>query len=648
MELKAFKGMPHEFGGIDYTEGSEVEGGEFAVQIGKSGNEYIFDKNSSEGERLSKEYKRLDKNGRLTEDDPLALEAFDQMAREEALKHAQRSVNEKGIDPFRNMYDQEGQAANGGVKYAAGGAKDMYFTGGGMGSIGGGMSGGATGGMGNFGSIMGGIGGGLNMIGDLFKTPDIDFDAMFKGISAGENPNLVNPQRYMNLVSDDSTDMTALKQSMQGERGGQTTQSPMDFAAMFKSEEAQQDVAEAQQQIDAVPNAISGASGIGGMIGGLVRGDSKAGQLKEPVSFRNPGDERSRSQGPEFHKMEGKDYAASHLEGAASGAMTGLQVAGPWGALGGAILGGVINPIKDKIQEDKIQKEATEAFNRKLKEAGEEEIRQSMMNAIAMDVDGTALIDKDRYAGVMRNGGAKPIYGYYQNGGGKKKERSYDGMKDPVQWDVMQNYIASNDTRNRMSQAAVGSGDEMYAPYRVDNTCVAGVNCFEDLAGIPSSEGIPDDIYNNDMLRDFFESKEGKKFFRKAKNEKPGDYVQFEKLISDKGFNDPYHVGMVTGDNIYLGDGSRTNPLYYSSIYKEPSIETSNLANLGINFEYNNINPNFYRMRNKKNRQKVIDAAVQAKQQGKDVVRPTFGDEEPLYLPMQQYRKNTPYPIAGF
>lgn len=121
MELKAFKGMPHEFGGIDYTEGSEVEGGEFAVQIGKSGNEYIFDKNSSEGERLSKEYKKLDKNGRLTEDDPLALEAFDQIAREEALKHAQRSVNEKGIDPFRNMYEQAGQAANGGVKYATGG-----------------------------------------------------------------------------------------------------------------------------------------------------------------------------------------------------------------------------------------------------------------------------------------------------------------------------------------------------------------------------------------------------------------------------------------------------------------------------------------------------------------------------------------------
>ncbi len=41
-------------------------------------------------------------------------------------------------------------------------------------------------------------------------------------------------------------------------------------------------------------------------------------------------------------------------------------------------------------------------------------------------------------------------------------------------------------------------------------------------------------------------------------------------------------------------------------------------------------------------------AALQAKQQGKDVIRPTFGTEEPLYLPLQQYRKNTSYPIAGF
>jgi len=361
--------------------------------------------------------------------------------------------------------------------------------------------------------------------------------------------------------------------------------------------------------------------------------------------------------------MEGKDYAASHLEGAASGAMTGFQTAGPWGALGGAILGGVIKPISDKVNEDKIQKEATQAFNKKLKEKGEEEMRADNLKQISSWVNSGALVDDDALAGTrLKHGGAKPTYGYYANGGGKKKEevKSYDGMKDPVQWDIMQNYIASNDTRDRMSQAAVGSGDEMYAPYRVDNTCVAGVNCFEDLAGIPSSEGIPDDTYNNRLLKDFFESEEGKKLFRKAKNEKPGDYVQFEKKIRTiekklpngeivniptGQFNYPFHLGMVTGDDRYLGDGSSNNPLYYTNINKEPSIQVSNLA--GLDLEFNNINPNFYRMRDKKNRKKVIDAALQAKQQCKDVIRPTLGQEATSYLPLQQYRKNSQYPIAG-
>jgi len=120
MKLKSFKGMPHELGGIDYTEGAEVEGGEYAVKIGTSGNEYIFDKESSEGDFLAKEYKKLNSNSRLLEDDPIALATFEQIARDQALTHAQRSVNEKGVDPFRNMYE-EGQAKNGGVKYATGG-----------------------------------------------------------------------------------------------------------------------------------------------------------------------------------------------------------------------------------------------------------------------------------------------------------------------------------------------------------------------------------------------------------------------------------------------------------------------------------------------------------------------------------------------
>jgi hypothetical protein len=126
MELKSFKGMPHELGGIDYTEGAEVEGGEYAVKIGKTGNEYIFDKKSSEGDFLAKEYKKLNSNDRLLEDDPIALATFEQIARDQALTHAQRSVNEKGVDPFRNMYE-EGQAKNGGVKYATGGTRHALY-----------------------------------------------------------------------------------------------------------------------------------------------------------------------------------------------------------------------------------------------------------------------------------------------------------------------------------------------------------------------------------------------------------------------------------------------------------------------------------------------------------------------------------------
>jgi len=435
MDLKAFKGMPHEFGGIDYTDGSEVEGGEFAVNIGKSGNEYIFDKDSSEGAKLSKEYKRLDTNGRLGEDDPIALETFNQIAKEEALKHAQRSVNEKGVDPFRNMYDEGGKAANGGVKYANGGAKDMYFTGGGMGSMSsgfGGMgssSGGATGGMGNFGSIMGGVQGGLDMF-SQFQTPDVNFDAMF---TPDADPMFANPQRYQNIASNNTSQqrlatdpMTPMPTMDEYQLPAQSTpEMPTADASYNVSSSGANDAnKKAQEEYNSkIEQCASAGADIGGMIGGLVRGNSKAGQLKEPVSFREVGDKRHRSRGPEFHKMSGNDYFASHLEGAASGAMTGLQTAGPWGALAGAVGGGIFAPIKAKMQEDKLQKEATNQFNMKLLETGEEETSQSMARAIARDVDGTSLIDKDRYAGVMRDGGAKKgIYGYYANGGGKKKK----------------------------------------------------------------------------------------------------------------------------------------------------------------------------------------------------------------------------------
>jgi len=453
--------------------------------------------------------------------------------------------------------------------------------------------------------------------------------------------------------------------SMQGERGGETTQSPMDFAAMFKSQEATQDLAEAQQQIDANAMSNSGGliSGIGNTLESLIKSTNNAGDIEQQSFYRSSPDDKKLSQGTKYVQPNQADYAGAAIGGAAEGFEQGMQF-GPIGGAIGAVIKGVTKPLMEKKRAKDQQDAADREFKSNLAFSRNEELDKQVQSNVYQNVDSGRATDYYPYL-FSKEGGAlpknkKPIYGYYQNGGGKKKEESYDAMKDPVQWDVMQNYIASNDTRNRMSQAAVGSGDEMYAPYRADNTCVAGVNCFEDLAGV---QGIPDDIYNNRALKKFFESKEGKKSFRKAKNEKPGDYVQFEEKIRTENFelpngeiisiptgqfNYPYHIGMVTGDDIYLGDGSRNNPLYYSTIHKGPSAEVSNLAGMGIDIEYNNINPNFYRMRNRKDKQKVIDAALQAKQQGKDVIRPAFGDEEPLYLPMQQYRKNTPYPIAGF
>lgn len=842
MELKAFKGMPHEFGGIDYTEGSEVEGGEFAVQIGKSGNEYIFDKNSSEGERLSKEYKRLDKNGRLTEDDPLALEAFDQMAREEALKHAQRSVNEKGIDPFRNMYDQGGQAANGGVKYAAGGV-NKYATGG-------------------YNPITMGVDPFSNYIMDplqmqnqpspseisggyeLFQDSGSSFINNLTGSTTNNSINL-NPQD--NLSYNTSQQSNGLTDSLQTD--------PMTPMPTMKSYQLPVEQLPEMPTADASYNVTSGINdSIGGSQGGSF-GDAMGniqkafqigGDLMQTLSpetkqgrdwqITEKGNTRQRSIAPKYAYSTGAEMLGAAMSGAGQGAQIG-KMAGPYGAAIGAAAGMVISPMIKGLQDERAARQLDLAFKSELAKKNAEERLDEQIKAIGRDVDYRGKIDKDRYAGLnqlgtsSKEGGAlpknkKPIYGYYANGGGsgsiadqienireqreietlssgityqdlqggrsypvyddmgneiqgrrnigasslspgfdiiqenpklstevepqfnnkvrtgemlaqslarqsapqyyafaqdpcdpcgkndlnegfglydkpikyaqkgydyyspskttmatptgnynnpdirptstlinnetdksyqfqdgggkKKDEKSYDGMKDPVQWDIMQNYIGSNDTRNRMSQAAVGSGDEMYAPYRLDNTCVAGVNCFEDLAGIPSSEGIPDDIYNNRALRDFFESEEGKKYFRKLSGlesffggEKPGDYVQFENTLDLRGINRPSHIGLTTGKNIYLGDGSEDKSLYYNKIRKNPDVQIAGR-------EFTNVNPYFYRMLDKENRQKILEAALQAQEQGKDVIRPAFGDEEPLYLPLQQYRKNTSYPIAGF
>jgi len=892
MKLKSFKGMPHELGGIDYTEGAEVEGGEYAVKIGTSGNEYIFDKESSEGDFLAKEYKKLNSNSRLLEDDPIALATFEQIARDQALTHAQRSVNEKGVDPFRNMYEK-GQAKNGGVKYATGGpvgynmdesSEDRMRT---------------T----SFGDqemrieadtvnrkdIPAWKEAGL-LMGDIFLTP---VTSAFTGKSFSEmamaDSGYRSSEATRRAFGDDTMTGTAFGVGFAESEGVISNLGSQFFSkqggALPKDKYAQGGASGQKdmymggggymQLFEGIHNVRQGSKQIAGPAIDNMYDDQR--YVRQPIagppttsgggSLGIPQKQPQEEQGgldPQYFDQEGNPWmmdegqltnmpvasespdmitgdAPIDLGGSSAfgGFKNGGAKKGVYGyyANGGGIdtlhsgityqdlQGGRSYPVYDNngneiqgrrnigasslspgfdIQENFIPRESTpqgyvpvnhdpygnydlneeshfmhlrkpprqSKLTRDLNaEQGFNLYADPVKNAPNVKSTSTLINNETGESYNFKNGGGKKansnnayedyliakkkelafkaategpyginysdvMYGpsqiegrtdmrteinngnvnqsfnqasenrnigasslspgfdvrietdalngqanqkfftrnnatgdistningitQFQNGGGKKKEESYDAMKDPVQWDIMQNYIASNDTRDRMSQAAVGSGDEMYAPYRVDNTCVAGVNCFEDLAGIPSSEGIPDNTYNNRLLKDFFESEEGKKLFRKAKNEKPGDYVQFEKKIRTiekklpngeivniptGQFNYPFHLGMVTGDDRYLGDGSSDNPLYYTNINKEPSIQVSNLA--GLDLEFNNINPNFYRMRDKKNRKKVIDAALQAKQQGKDVIRPTLDQEATGYLPLQQYRKNSQYPIAG-
>jgi len=457
MELKAFKGMPHEFGGIDYTEGSEVEGGEFAVQIGKSGNEYIFDKNSSEGERLSKEYKRLDKNGRLTEDDPLALEAFDQMAREEALKHAQRSVNEKGVDPFRNMYDQGGQAANGGVKYAAGGAKDMYFFGGMMGGMGS-MMGGPN--MMGLADMMGGADGILAMSNPNYSNPnnpnnpnnfgedvgEVYPEGMFKGVS-GSSLNASAPAPLpplasapqQRLATDPMTSMPTMDSyQLPTEPTPQMPTVATDDTArtdhlLAQSNLKQEQAANAPQETKEGSGMISG---IGRGLEGLIKSTNNAGAVEQQASYRSSPDDLTLSKGTKYVQPNQADYAGSAIGGFASGFETGNQMGGP---VAGAVMGviqGVTEPLMEKKRAKEQQDAADREFKNNLAFSRIDELNTQQQNNIAQDIN-SGKGATDYHPGLFsKQGGALPknkgVYGYYANGGGKKNIYRPGGVTDPT------------------------------------------------------------------------------------------------------------------------------------------------------------------------------------------------------------------------
>lgn len=532
MELKAFKGMPHEFGGIDYTEGSEVEGGEFAVQIGKSGNEYIFDKNSSEGERLSKEYKRLDKNGRLTEDDPLALEAFDQLAREEALKHAQRSVNEKGIDPFRNMYDQAGQAANGGVKYATGGpmmnpaevanvnpgaqyntsmsyapkTAEEYYR----------QTQGESRMRDSFGTqamreaptqkafkeVGAAKEAGL-LIGDIFFGYPM---ASFTGKSFSET--VMADQGYSSsdatkrMVGDDTMTGTAFgygqvqSQNVISNMGGQVMSGMADGGAMPKDKYSMGGGMAGGINTSLLTDMASTAGGAGGGVDGLLSNAGASGAsaggggmpwMQIVKAVKNVKDSTAQLAGSEMDKTIASKMGEEYITD---------KIGGPRQTMGG---GSMAAPPKNKKQ---VEQEEVAFTGSGLDQQWMMDPNQTYAMPPASDT--TSMVGTDVPVdfsigttggsfdtfGSWRNGGAKPIYGYYANGGGKKANSN----------NAYEDYLIAKKKELAFKAATEGPyginySDVMYGPSNIESqtnmrTEVDGGNSTQSFRNVSENRNI--------------------------------------------------------------------------------------------------------------------------------------------------------------
>lgn len=415
MDLKAFKGMPHEFGGIDYTDGSEVEGGEFAVNIGKSGNEYIFDKDSSEGAKLSKEYKRLDTNGRLGEDDPIALETFNQIAKEEALKHAQRSVNEKGVDPFRNMYDEGGKAANGGVKYCDGGVNNY-----------------ATGGvnpraMGADPYMMDP----LQMQNQPLSSEMSGGYEIITGDGASYINNLTGTGRNdaIGLRPQDNLSYNTLRESEATDP--MTSMPTMDSYQLPAQSTPEMPTADASYDVSSADIGASGMSGMNmkdamssvtkplSMASDAIQAINPETKQGSPWEIPEIGNKRQKAVAPQFAWSTSGEMMDAGIEGMSQGA-----AAGPLGAMAGMMMGPIMKGMADAKANEQLQNQ----FKGALMAQNAEERSNDQWDAIGRDVDSTELIDKDRYAGISqrgrtsKQGGALPknksTYGYYANGGG--------------------------------------------------------------------------------------------------------------------------------------------------------------------------------------------------------------------------------------
>ena len=108
------------------------------------------------------------------------------------------------------------------------------------------------------------------------------------------------------------------------------------------------------------------------------------------------------------------------------------------------------------------------------------------------------------------------------------------------------------------------TGKERYT----SQPCVTAVRNIYKKAGINS--GIPEGVYDN---RTFANSYKDYGFELIPNNDlKPGDIVQYlfqSDDLTDEWHNKPYHLGMYTGDDHYVSDGDKEDPIMRKNLYTD-------------------------------------------------------------------------------
>ena len=122
-----------------------------------------------------------------------------------------------------------------------------------------------------------------------------------------------------------------------------------------------------------------------------------------------------------------------------------------------------------------------------------------------------------------------------------------------------------------ISRPALGRKEKLYDFLGIQdkfygNPCVQGVKTIFNKSGVDC--GIPNDVYNNETF-----NKNYKNYGYEAIDEKdrlPGDILQY-RYADEKNLlglnNIPYHLGVYTGNDEYVSDGDKFDPIQKKNIY---------------------------------------------------------------------------------